>query len=489
MNHYGFRQVLSAIWATSVKEMRLLLRDPGGLIMLFVLPVIFIVALSVALQGAFSSGKEVDKLGLALLSEDTGHTGKNIAQGIKDAGLFRLIDLGPNANRATAEKGLRDGSYNIVVVVPRDAGRALAFEEDRTVDVILDPVISQEFARATTSTIQSIVHSLALEDLATRLEKSQTDLGKAKADAASAAGRNQGELSAARAELVAVRAQLAAAQTALKRMASAPPGQPPPGGPGGPPPINIPRKKIVKSEASSKEIVAAAKPVLLSSVDKMLRVKQSYAAQANAEIRPNSVQQNVPGWTIFALFWLAQLLALNIVSERSSGIHTRLLAAPLSPTAYLIGKLLPFLLINLLQAVLMFSVGVYLLPRLGCARLVITQPAPLIVLTLAISLVSIAFGLLMASVSRSSLMVAVFTAAILIIMTIIGGIMVPKYIMPISMQRLSLLVPHGWALDGYLKILVKGQGTRQILREIGVLLGFAAAFFTFAMWRLRRRSY
>lgn len=470
---------MRAIWATAVKEMRLLLRDPGGLIMLFVLPAVFIIALSVALQGAFSSGKDVDKLALLLVDEDGGAAGRDVAKGIRETGLFRVLEPGRALTRDEAERELRQGRTNIVVVVPRGASRALRFEAEAGIEAILDPVVSKEVARATESTIRSVVSRLALEELAARFEESQTDLATSKVDLAREKAKGE-------AERAALKAELAGAQATLKQieaMRQAPPGAAPP--------APAPRPKKVDVEKAAEDAAKQAEKSELIKVrpaEKMLRVRQSYAASTGSEIRPNSVQQNVPGWTIFALFWLAQLLALNIVSERTSGTQLRISASPISPHAYLLGKIIPFFIINLLQAVLMFAVGLYLLPRLGCARLVIQQPGPIVLLTLAISLVSIAFGLLMASVSRSSLVVAAFAAAILIIMTVIGGIMVPKYIMPAAMRRLSLIVPHGWALDGYLKILVKGQGTRDILRELGVLCAFAGVFFAFALARLRLRS-
>jgi ABC-2 type transport system permease protein len=219
------------------------------------------------------------------------------------------------------------------------------------------------------------------------------------------------------------------------------------------------------------------------------RVFRTYAARRGGELRPNAVQQNVPGWTIFALFWLAQLLALNVLTERTSGAHVRILGSPVSRPVYLLGKLLPFLALNLVQAATMFAVGVLVLPWLGCPRLELGDPLALLVLTAAVSPVVVAFGLFMASVSRSHFTVGVLTATLLVLMAIAGGIMVPKYLMPRAMQTLSLFLPHGWALDGYQLVLVRGAGLADILPQVGMLLAFAAGFFLLAWsrtpWRPR----
>jgi ABC-2 type transport system permease protein len=82
--------------------------------------------------------------------------------------------------------------------------------------------------------------------------------------------------------------------------------------------------------------------------------------------------------------------------------------------------------------------------------------------------------------------VASVTAAVLIIMCVIGGVMVPKFVMPSFMQKMSLFVPQGWAVDGYQDILVRGYGVPDILPALGILMLFALGFFVIGMVRLNR---
>jgi ABC-2 type transport system permease protein len=221
-------------------------------------------------------------------------------------------------------------------------------------------------------------------------------------------------------------------------------------------------------------------------MDRGLRVERSYVAKQRTRGHPTAVQQSVPGWTIFALFWIGQILCINIISERESGAYRRILVSPVRLSHYVIGKMLPFVAINLLQAAFMFAIGVFALPLLDCPKLSVGDPLALLLLTVCTSLVSIGFGLLMAAVSRTVLFAASMSAALLVIMTVIGGIMVPKFVMPKAMQALTLVVPQGWALDGYLDVLVRGYGVKDILSESAGLLAFAAAFFGIAIIRMRR---
>ena len=67
----------------------------------------------------------------------------------------------------------------------------------------------------------------------------------------------------------------------------------------------------------------------------------------------------------------------------------------------------------------------------------------------------------------------------------LGGVMVPTFIMPAFMKTLSLFTPHAWALAGYHDVIMRGLGVQAVLRETGVLLAFACAFFAVALWRFR----
>jgi ABC-2 type transport system permease protein len=71
-------------------------------------------------------------------------------------------------------------------------------------------------------------------------------------------------------------------------------------------------------------------------------------------------------------------------------------------------------------------------------------------------------------------------------MTAIAGIMVPKFVMPEAMQRLSCYVPQGIALEGYLDVLLRGKGALEILPAMGKLLAFAGGFSLIGLIRMRK---
>jgi len=113
------------------------------------------------------------------------------------------------------------------------------------------------------------------------------------------------------------------------------------------------------------------------------------------------------------------------------------------------------------------------------------DPAALIIVSLALALAANGLGLLVASLGKSEAQVNGLSVFLAIILSALGGMLVPAYIMPGFMKTFSLFTPHAWALAGYQDVIVRGLGVRQVLPEAGILLAFAGLFFVFALWKFR----
>lgn len=467
--------MIKPLKAIIVKETKLLFRDPAGLIMLFVLPSIFIFVLSIALQGTFSSASVKEKMDVVLVNSGDRSFGDEIGRGLESSGYFRVV-TGDESGEFTLESAkakLSEGKYKIIVVIPADAREAIDFKVKSAIDVIVDPVLSNEFSANITSAIQNFVYLSIIKNLG---EISRNILNKVAEKRVEELTKQVAETEKKRSQL---RAQLA------ESMAS---------------PMDDKTKKIIEkltldsiNELTAKinefkaqvdeysgnkdEAVSEIKDSGVKVNEIGLTVNQLYYSKTGDEIFPNSVQQNVPGWTIFALFWIVQIIAINLIAERQSGSYKRIRVSPINMATFICGKIIPFFFINLLQAVVMFAIGVYVLPIFGCPRLEIVNIVAIIILTLAISFVAISFGLFVSAISKTVVLAASMSASVLIIMTVIGGIMVPRFVMPSFMQKMSYYVPHGWGLDGYINILVKKYGVADIVPNLAVLLGFGIVFF------------
>jgi ABC-2 type transport system permease protein len=191
--------------------------------------------------------------------------------------------------------------------------------------------------------------------------------------------------------------------------------------------------------------------------------------------RANASQLSVPAWLIFGMFFVMLPMAAGFQREQQSGTLLRFRCMGLSLGSLVLSKLLPYLAINLLQFVLLLALGVYGLPAIGLHALSLPgNPVAYVALALSLSLATCSLGLFLAAVARSSEQALLLGGGLNIILAAIGGIMVPKSVMPEAMRQLAEISPMSWALDAFLTLLV-GQGSlADIAPYCARLLLFAA---------------
>jgi len=470
------------IFSTVIKEFKLLLRDIPGLALLFLMPAMFIFILSIALQGTFSSPDKKEKLELLIVNDDNGKMGNNIIEGLEKTGYFKAVTKLKNNNLTlnNAKEELKKGKYRILIHIPENTTKALNFKNNAEILILVDPVLPNDFASQITNAIQTFVHLSIIENIGNISINIFKDIKQKRINEITSQINNSNkkktelldeinEIKNAEMDEGVKEAFLKLAYSSIKELDS-----------------NIKEfteqlKELNEQDMDQNEYVTLVKK------NTGLLVKQLYYyAESDTELFPTSVQQNVPGWTIFALFWIVQIISINIIAERQSGVFKRIMISPISTFKYIVGKLLPFFIINILQAVVMFCIGLFILPLFGCPQLIITNLWGIIILTICISLVAISFSLFIATICKTIFVAATFSALLVIILSVVGGIMVPKFVMPNFMKIMSLFTPHGWALDGYLNIFVRNYGIIQILPNILILLGFATVLFLLSLLNFKK---
>lgn len=213
--------------------------------------------------------------------------------------------------------------------------------------------------------------------------------------------------------------------------------------------------------------------LLSSSFEQALESESLYGRDGKP---PSSVQQNVPAWLLFAMFFITIPLSTTFIQERTQGTLKRLQGMGLSKLELTLGKLFPYLAINLLQVAAMLAIGVWLIPALGGDALEIGGSiAGLISIALAASIAAVSLALLVAELSQTTEQATVAAGILNIVMAAVGGIMVPRFVMPPLMQDLSQWSPMAWGLDGFLDILLRNGNFYDVVPEVGKLLILAIA--------------
>ncbi|HYG65560.1 MAG TPA: ABC transporter permease [Thermoanaerobaculia bacterium] len=191
----------------------------------------------------------------------------------------------------------------------------------------------------------------------------------------------------------------------------------------------------------------------------------------------------VPGLVAVIMMIIAAMLtSLSIAREWERGTMEQLAATPVARTEVVLGKLLPYVVIGLLDVAVSSLLGVYLfdVPFRGSAAL-------LMALSFFFLLGALGLGMFISAVAKSQVlatqiaMVATFLPAFLL-----SGFMFSLETMPKALQAISYLIPARYFLVVTRGIFLKGVGL-EVLRFQGLLMiAFAALGLSLAVVKFRK---
>jgi ABC-2 type transport system permease protein len=192
--------------------------------------------------------------------------------------------------------------------------------------------------------------------------------------------------------------------------------------------------------------------------------KEEYVARGNKNVIPNSTQHNVPAWTLFAMFFIVIPFASAMIKEKEDGSLSRLLTMPSSYAKIMFSKILVYLLVCCLQFISIMLMGVYLFPYFGLPALYITgKITSLTLMAFAAALAAIGYGIAIGTIARTHQQAAIFGSISVVILAAIGGIWVPIFMMPPFFRVISTASPLNWGLNGFYDILVRNASLTDVL--------------------------
>jgi len=177
------------------------------------------------------------------------------------------------------------------------------------------------------------------------------------------------------------------------------------------------------------------------------------------------------------------ITSMAIVRERESGTIEQIIVTPIRPSQLIVGKLVPFALIGLIEALLVISVAVFWfqVPLRGSVAL-------LFALTLLFLLTTQGLGLFVSTVSHTqqqAMMTAVFF--IMLPMILLSGFVFPIEDMPRSIQYITYLMPLRYFLVIVRGIFLKGVGVKVLWPQVVALGVFGVAILSLAVVRFQKR--
>ncbi len=420
------------LFTAAAKEILLLRRDRAGLIILFLMPAILVVVITLVQENVMELTGQA-KTKMLFLNFDAGDLGHTLQLQLSKGNLEIIVwDKGSGKTTADLRAAVQGGAYRVGVVLPQGSSAAFhARAKQRmqkgggqgqkktsltAVQVFFDPAIMAGLRSGITAQLQMALQAVSVQTEIRLLEGILND--------------------------------------AMARL---------------------------KISREFSPLPASDLTALLGSP--LLTLKEAGNTGSRKE-EYNPVQQNVPSWALFGMFFTAIPIAGSILQERKSGIWTRLSSLPVSPRVLFTGKILAYIGVCLCQFLLIGLIGSFLFPFIGLPPFTVgANPVGAGLVVLFASLAACGYGIVLGMACNTYEQASTLGATSIVTAAAIGGVMVPVYAMPRIMQDISIISPLNWGLTALQDLLIRGASLADTFDDLARL----SIFFLITMiisWKL-----
>jgi ABC-2 type transport system permease protein len=405
-------------WTIAKKDLKTVFRDRSALIFLFGMPIMFLLLFGTIFSGGSSRSAGGVKFSVLAVNSDAGKHGAEVLTALQDNGV-RLIS--ENGGEAAVRAKVGSGKHAAGVMIPPEFSAEL------------DKAAQERLASFSGGDLPAKPAQAKLHIL---VDPAQTEAG----------GIMQGTV-------------FGAVQRVFGRAIARAAGQP----------------ETAESSTAGNLSDKSQAPVALEVTP--VRGEDTENAESKRMTSGNVI---VPGYSVLFVFFLANSVAVSLITERQEGTLRRMMTAPIGRGQILFGKLLARGIVGVIQISILFLLGMMLL-KLDIG------PSPLgIALTaLATIFAATGLGLLIASFGKTVEQIAGMTTLALFTMGGISGCMMPRFLMPEIMQQISLITPHAWALNAYNDLILRHLPVTSTLLNIGMVCMFGGIFYSLALARFK----
>jgi ABC-2 type transport system permease protein len=451
------------------KEFLQVFRDLPGLILLFLMPAAMLIIITITQENQIIGTDSGMKI--LLVNSDSAALGNTIENELKTNEHFSCSIF---ESEKDAEKAVNEGQYQILLMVPpgataklQELARQHASDTAKTgnrdipklsgVTILYDPAVMKIYTEMLVSSLKMIIESTAIkvyiESYTGALKTSISD-----------------QMDAYRHEL---------ATTDFEKELP-----------------DFPGRQQVISSIRAGILNQTRKPLNInlpgnySGAERLVTISIGTAGDQAQIRRFNLMNNNVPAFILFAMFFIVVPLAGSIINEKLLGTKDRLMTLPVTQLAFFSGKITVFLAVCILQFILMIGIGRYFLPlisHLPPLTLNVNILA-LIVVAIASSLAAIGFGLLIGTVTSTFGQAAPLGSVLVVILAVLGGIFVPSYMMPDTIRTISIISPLHWGTDAFFSIFARGAGIGTVWPQLLSLLGFFGISLIIAVRAFTKRK-
>ncbi len=183
--------------------------------------------------------------------------------------------------------------------------------------------------------------------------------------------------------------------------------------------------------------------------------------------------------TVISMF----LSGMNLVKEKEQGTVEQINVTPIKKYQFIIGKLIPFLIIALFELAfgLLLAKILFDLPMLGSLPLLFLVATVYLTTTLGL-------GLFMSTVANTQQQVMFLSFFFMLAFVLMSGIFTPTESMPVWAQKLNYINPISWFMKIIRMVLLKGSGFSDIKTEFFALTGYGITILSLAILKYKKTS-
>ncbi|OJW83642.1 MAG: multidrug ABC transporter permease [Bacteroidetes bacterium 46-16] len=213
-----------------------------------------------------------------------------------------------------------------------------------------------------------------------------------------------------------------------------------------------------------------------------------YQVKTNIKMlyNPNleSAYNFVPGVMGLILMLIsAMMTSVSIVREKEMGTMEVLLVSPVKAYMVIISKVIPYLVLSLVNIISIILLSVYALgvPVTGNLVLLIGESILFII-------TSLSLGITISTVTKSQQAAMLISMMGLMLPTILlSGFIFPIENMPVVLQVISNIVPAKWYIDIVRMVMIKGLGFGAVMKDTIILTGITMLFIIISLLRFKTR--
>ncbi|SRR5579862_1803308 len=421
------------LWATIQKDLKILFRDKVGLMLMFGMPVVLVIVVTSIQNNTFDLLNKT-KVSLLVCNKDTGALSIQFVEAVNNVGMFKLVEIPSDEKEEKFKEDIRSNNAVLGIIIPANFSRQVASKAKTIAGKALNSFgLEGDVAKVNLGNLSSL--TLYYNPVVQQSFKASV----------------LGGLSSA--------LQMVESRQVLKNLY-----------------FSINEKTMPDSLGND----------MLNNKLSITEVPMSKSGDITVL---NATQHNVPAWTIFAMFFVVMSLAGSIVREKLSGSFIRLKTLPTHYLVAILSKQITYLAVTLLQAVVIFALGIWLFPRIGLPALSLPHDRlGLLVVTLTCGWCAVSYALCVGIFAQTQEQANGFGAVSIVILSILGGVMVPSFIMPDSFKTIMAISPLHWCLQAFYALFLEGGKLKDIMTNILSLLAITLILLLVAFAGLKRKN-